>query len=153
MKIPIELTTAKHATDWCLIELNGNLYMPKADGSSSSGNHSGKEGQLLQIVPSPVTGSKAETTITPTELGRISFPSSGAAMLTIGSHELTGKKKKLPKKIAVLRKVRNVSGSKKSKKSEKGAVKVPGTTKYVMEGCIEEKWVFEDYPRLIIRKR
>ena len=72
-----------------------------------------------------------------TELGRLRFSEGGESVLTVGSHEMKGKRKKLGNKVAIIKK----------RKGKEGSVE------YVVVGSVEEKLTFEEYPKLIIRKQ
>ena len=123
------------------------------DGSSSSSNKSCASdadengipkwvllelnGQLLSPTPSSTTSVVAEDG---TELGMISFDN-GTPVIVVGTHEIRGKIEKLPKPFLVLRK----GTANKTDSGETGEAVV------VIEGIIEEKFLFNSYPKTIMR--
>jgi len=132
MKIPFAAVPATSKTQpWCLLELNGDLYMPPSSGSSGLVT---KEGLRLVISDGKNLDPKE---IGKTELGRLRFSEGGESVLTVGSHEMKGKRKKLGNKVAIIKK----------RKGKEGSVE------YVVVGSVEEKLTFEEYPKLIIRKQ
>ncbi|EFN54833.1 hypothetical protein CHLNCDRAFT_134854 [Chlorella variabilis] len=71
------------------------------------------------------------------DVGTLSVSSSGAVMLTIGYHQLEGKRMELKKPFAVLDRVADAEGH---------------STEYKVIGVVREKILFKARPRALITK-
>mmetsp|Transcript_18261 Transcript_18261/g.25731 ORF Transcript_18261/g.25731 Transcript_18261/m.25731 type:complete len:140 (+) Transcript_18261:148-567(+) len=129
------VTTSSSTTDakeWAMIELNGELIMPK-----DLPNAENDENQ----TSTSVLGDDR------VELGAIRFTEEGKPMMTVGSHELKGSIVNLKEPFAVMKKKR-----KRSSKSDNGDDENNSSlVEYRVMGIVKKKFLFDQYPKSIMR--